>query len=54
MEQIDITDVGPLVSDAFLRLESIFQAEESSPEAGEMEVLVTLIEAYEEKRYPAG
>ncbi len=37
---------------AFLRLEKIFQAEEGTPEADEMEVLVTLIEAYEQKHYP--
>ncbi|MDV2440612.1 transcriptional regulator [Acinetobacter gerneri] len=36
---------------AFLRLEKIFQAEEGTPEADEMEVLVTLIEAYEQKHY---
>ena len=39
---------------AFQRLESIFQAAEGSPEADEMEVLVTLIEAYEQKHYPIG
>ena len=32
---------------AFVRLESIFQAEEGTAEAEEMEILVTLIEAYE-------
>jgi len=37
---------------AFRRLEAIFQAEEGSPEADEMEILVTLIEAYEDKHYP--
>jgi HTH-type transcriptional regulator/antitoxin HigA len=36
---------------AFQRLEAIFQAEPGSPEADEMEVLVTLIEAYENKHY---
>ena len=30
---------------AFQRLEHVFQAEEGTPEADEMEVLVTLIEA---------
>lgn len=35
----------------FKRLESIFQAEENTPEADEMEILVTLIEAYENKHY---
>lgn len=37
---------------AFMRLEGIFQAREGSPEADEMEVLVALIEAYENKHYP--
>ena len=36
---------------AFQRLETIFQAEPGTPEADEMEVLVTLIEAYENKHY---
>ena len=39
---------------AFVRLESIFQAPTDSPEADEMEVLVTLIEVYENKHYPIG
>jgi HTH-type transcriptional regulator/antitoxin HigA len=39
---------------AFLRLEPIFQAAEGTPEADEMEILVTLIEAYEQKHYPIG
>lgn len=39
---------------AFLRLEAVFQAQEGTPEADEMEVLVTLIEAYESKHYPIG
>lgn len=39
---------------AFRRLECIFQAEAGTPEADEMEVLVTLIEAYESKHYPIG
>ena len=38
--------------DTFRRLECIFQAEEGTPEADEMEILVTLIEAYENKHYP--
>lgn len=37
---------------AFQRLERIFQAAEGTPEADEMEILVTLIEAYENKHYP--
>lgn len=36
---------------AFLRLEPIFQAQEGTPEADERDVLVTLIEAYEQKQY---
>ncbi|MFA7241054.1 MAG: transcriptional regulator [Sulfuricellaceae bacterium] len=39
---------------AFRRLEGIFQAGEGTPEADEMEILVTLIEAYENKHYPIG
>jgi len=50
-------NIKPIRSDddlraAFQRLEAIFQAEEGTPEADQMEVLVTLIEAYEEKHYP--
>ncbi|MDO9477625.1 MAG: transcriptional regulator [Pseudohongiella sp.] len=37
---------------AFQRLEHVFQAEDGSPEADERDVLVTLIEAYENKHYP--
>ncbi len=36
---------------AFLRLEPIFQAQEGTPETDERDVLVTLIEAYEQKHY---
>ena len=36
----------------FRRLEAIFQADEGTPEADEMEVLVALVEAYENKHYP--
>lgn len=36
----------------FARLEEIFQAPEGSPEADEMEVLVALVEAYENRHYP--
>lgn len=39
---------------AFHRLEAIFQAEEGTPEADEMEVLTTLIEAYEQKHHAIG
>jgi HTH-type transcriptional regulator/antitoxin HigA len=50
-------NIKPIRSDddlqlAFQRLEAIFQADEDTPEADEMEVLVTLIEAYENKHYP--
>ena len=37
---------------AFQRLEAVFQAEAGTPEADEMEVLVTLIEVYENRHYP--
>jgi HTH-type transcriptional regulator/antitoxin HigA len=37
---------------AFKQLEQVFQADEGTPEVDEMEILVTLIEAYEHKRYP--
>ena len=36
---------------AFRYLEGIFQAEEGTAEADEMEILVTLIEAYENQNY---
>jgi len=36
---------------AFQRMEMIFQAEADTPEADEMELLVNLIEAYENKHY---
>ena len=38
----------------FRRLESIFQAEEQTPEADERDVLVTLVEAYENKHCDFG
>lgn len=37
---------------AFHQLEAVFQAQEGAPEADEMEILVTLIEAYEHKNFP--
>ena len=40
------------LTNAFIRLESILQAEKGTPEAEEMEILVALIEAYEDKYYP--
>jgi len=36
---------------AFQRREMVFQAEADTPEAEEMEMLVTLIETYENKHY---
>ncbi len=36
---------------AFKRLELVYQAQEGTPEADEMEILVTLIEAYEHKHF---
>mgnify|MGYP000431896593 FL=1 len=38
----------------FRRLESIFQAQEQTPEADERDVLVTLVEAYENEHYDLG
>ena len=37
---------------AFKRLDVIFQAAAGTPEAEEMEILTTLIEAFENKHYP--
>ena len=42
------------LKEAFHRLENVFQAEKGTTEFDEMEVLVTLIEAYENKHYPIG
>ena len=39
---------------ALRRLDAVFQADEGTPVADEMDVLVTLIEAYENKHYPIG
>lgn len=39
---------------AFARLETIFQAPEGTPEADEMEILVALVEVYENKHYAIG
>ena len=52
-------NIKPIRSDddlraALRRLEAVFQADEGTPEADEREVLVTLIEAYENKHYPIG
>lgn len=38
----------------FKRLEQVFHADDGTAEADEMEVLVTLIEAYEKERFPIG
>ena len=38
--------------EAFMRLELVYQAKEGTVEADEMEILVTLIEAYENKHLP--
>ena len=38
--------------EAFKRLEAVFQAPTGSPEADEAEVLVTLIEVYENRHHP--
>ena len=51
--------IKPIRSDddlraAFKQLEQVFQVPTGSPQADEMEVLVTLIEAYEQKHYPIG
>ena len=39
------------LTNAFVRLESIFQADKGTPEAEEMEILVKLIESYEDEYY---
>ena len=51
--------IKPIRSDddlraALRRLDCVFQAAEGTPAADEMEILVTLIEAYENKHYPIG
>jgi HTH-type transcriptional regulator/antitoxin HigA len=38
--------------EAFVRLELIYQAQAGTIEADEMEILVTLIESYENKHFP--
>ncbi len=52
-------NISPIRSDddlraAFKQLERVFQAKEGTPEADEMEILVTLIEAYERKQFVMG
>jgi HTH-type transcriptional regulator / antitoxin HigA len=39
---------------AFRRLEKIFQCEEGTPQADERDVLVTLVEAFENRHYDFG
>ncbi len=39
---------------AFHQLETVFQAEEGTPAADEREILVALIETYENRHYPIG
>ncbi|MFZ1642586.1 MAG: transcriptional regulator [Candidatus Contendobacter sp.] len=39
---------------AFRHMEMVFQAEEDTPEADEREILVALIETYENQHYPIG
>lgn len=50
-------NIKPIRNDADLQqalrqLESVFQAQTGTPEADEMEILVTLIETYEQKYFP--
>jgi HTH-type transcriptional regulator/antitoxin HigA len=40
--------------EALKRLEPVFQAEAGTPEHDQLEALVALIEAYENKHYPMG
>ena len=40
------------LQDALKRLDVVFQAEAGTPDSDEMEILVALIEAYEQKYYP--
>ena len=55
--EIELMNIKPIrnnedLREAFTRLELVYQAQEGTPESDEMEVLVTLIEAYENKRFP--
>jgi HTH-type transcriptional regulator/antitoxin HigA len=38
--------------DALRRIESLWDSKDGSPESDELDVLVTLVEAYERERYP--
>src|SRR3989339_863797 len=54
-----LMNIKPIRNDAdlqaaFKRLENVYQAQEGASEFDEMEVLVTLIEAYENKFFPMG
>ncbi|MDO4222809.1 MAG: transcriptional regulator [Acinetobacter sp.] len=40
------------LTQAFIALERVFQAENGTPQADERDILLTLIEAYEAKHYP--
>ena len=52
MKQIHLIKTDEDLQAAFSRLEAVFQAADNTPEADEMEILVALIEAYENKHYP--
>ncbi len=52
-------NIQPIHSDAdlvwaFSRLETLWEAEDGSPEADELEILSILIEKYEDDHYPIG
>ncbi len=52
-------NIKPIRNDADLQaalkqLEGVYQAQEGTPESDEMEILVALIEAYENKSFPMG
>ena len=54
-----MVNVNPIRNDAdldaaFARLDVIFLAEEGTPEGDERDILVDLIELYEDKHYPIG
>lgn len=53
------TNIKPIRNDddlraAFKRLEKVYQVQEGTPQAGETEILVTFIEAYEYRHFPIG
>lgn len=52
-------DLDPFMTDndysaALARIEEIFDARLGTPEGGELELLVTLVEDYETKTFPVG